>query len=44
MYAYNLSFMSGQSNYASALAIVMAVITMALAYAVQLGTMKEQMR
>lgn len=44
MYAYNLSFMGGQSNYASALAIVMAVITMALAYAVQLGTMKEQMR
>lgn len=44
MYAYNLSFMGGQSNYASALAIVMAAITMALAYAVQLGTMKEQMR
>jgi multiple sugar transport system permease protein len=44
MYAYNLSFMGGQANYAAALAIVMAVITMVLAYAVQLSSMKEQMR
>lgn len=44
MYAYNLSFMGGQSNYAAALAIVMAVITMAAAYAVQLRGMKEQMK
>lgn len=44
MYAYNLSFMGGESNYAAALAIVMAVITMVLAYAVQLSSMKEQMR
>lgn len=44
MYAYNLSFMGGQSNYAAALAIVMAVITMVLAYTVQLTSMREQMR
>ena len=44
MYAYNLSFTGGQSNYAAALAIVMAVITMAIAYAVQLRSMKEQMK
>jgi multiple sugar transport system permease protein len=44
MYAYNLSFMGGQSNYAAALAIVMAVITMAIAYVVQLRSMKEQMK
>lgn len=44
MYAYNLSFSGNQSNYAAALAIVMAVITMAVAYAVQLRSMKEQMK
>lgn len=44
MYAYNLSFSGNQSNYAAALAIVMAVITMSIAYAVQLNTMKEQMK
>ncbi|MDN6683367.1 MAG: sugar ABC transporter permease, partial [Bifidobacterium crudilactis] len=44
MYAYNLSFSGNQSNYAAALAIVMAVITMAIAYAVQLRSMKEQMK
>ena len=44
MYAYNLSFAGNQSNYAAALAITMAVITMAIAYAVQLRSMKEQMR
>lgn len=44
MYAYNLSFMGGQSNYAAAMAIVMAVITMAIAYIVQLRSMKEQMK
>ena len=42
MYAYNLSFSGNQSNYAAAMAIVMAVITMAIAYAVQLNSMKEQ--
>ncbi|KFI96104.1 carbohydrate ABC transporter permease [Bifidobacterium stellenboschense] len=44
MYAYNLSFSGNQANYAAALAIVMAIITMAIAYAVQLKSMKEQMR
>ena len=44
MYAYNLSFSGNQSNYAAALAIVMAVITMAIAYAVQLRSLKEQMK
>ncbi|MFC5222398.1 carbohydrate ABC transporter permease [Bifidobacterium leontopitheci] len=44
MYAYNLSFSGNQANYAAALAIVMAVITMAIAYAVQLKSMKEQMK
>jgi multiple sugar transport system permease protein len=44
MYAYNLSFSGNQSNYAAALAIVMALITMVIAYAVQLRSMKEQMK
>ena len=44
MYAYNLSFLGGQSNYAAALAIVMAVITMVIAYAVQLNSLQEQMK
>lgn len=44
MYAYNLSFSGNQSNYAAALAIVMAVITMFIAYAVQLSSMREQMK
>ena len=44
MYAYNLSFTGNQSNYAAALAIVMAIITMAIAYVVQLKSTKEQMK
>ena len=44
MYAYNRSFTGNQSNYAAALAIVMAIITMAIAYVVQLKSMKEQMK
>ena len=36
MYAYNLSFSSGQQEYAAALAIVMGIITVAIAYVVQL--------
>ena len=44
MYAYNLSFAGNQSNYAAALAIVMAIITMVIAYAVQLKSMKDQMK
>lgn len=44
MYAYSLSFSGNQTNYAAALTIVMAVITMAIAYVVQLQSMKEQMK
>ncbi len=44
MYAYNLSFSGNQSNYAAALAIIMAIITMGIAYAVQLRSMKDQMK
>lgn len=44
MYAYSLSFAGNQSNYAAALAIVMAVITMTIAYVVQLNSLKEQMK
>jgi len=36
MYAYNLSFAGQEYNYSAAIAIVMGVITMVLAYAVQL--------
>jgi multiple sugar transport system permease protein len=44
MYAYNLSFIGNESGNAAALAIVMAVITMVIAYIVQLRSMREQMR
>lgn len=44
MYAYNLSFSGNQANYAAALSVVMAIFTMAIAYAVQLNSMKEQMK
>ena len=44
MYAYSLSFSGNQANYAAALAIVMAVITVAVAYVVQLRGLKDQMR
>jgi len=40
LYAYNLSFSSGQQGYAAALAIVMGIITVAIAYAVQLRGMR----
>jgi multiple sugar transport system permease protein len=41
MYAYNLSFAGQQYNYSAAIAIVMGVITMIIAYVVQLsGTRK----
>lgn len=43
-YAYNLSFVGEQGNYAAAVAIIMALITMSVAYAVQFKGMKEQMR
>lgn len=42
MYAYNLSFNGQQYNYAATVAIIMGVITAAIAYVVQLrGTRKE---
>lgn len=44
LYAYNLSFTGNESNYSAALAIVMAIITMIIAYMVQMKSMKEQMR
>lgn len=43
MYAYSLSFSGQQYNYAATVAIVMGVLTMIVAYAVQLrGTRKER--
>jgi multiple sugar transport system permease protein len=44
MHIYNRSFSGNQSNSAAALASVIAMIVMAVAYAVQSGSMKEQMR
>lgn len=41
IYAYNLSFGAGQQGYAAALAIVMGVITVIIAYAVQLRGMRS---
>jgi multiple sugar transport system permease protein len=42
LYAYNLSFAGQQFNYSATIAIVMGVITMIIAYVVQLyGTQKE---
>jgi multiple sugar transport system permease protein len=42
MYAYNLSFAGQQFNYAAAIAIVMGIITMIVAYVVQtVGVRKE---
>ena len=44
MYAYSLAFNGSQQNYAAAVAIVMAVITIAIAYAVQLHGMKDTLK
>ncbi len=44
MYAYTLSFTGNQSTYAAALAIVMAAITMAIAYTVQISSLKNTMK
>jgi len=35
MYAYNLSFSGQEYNYSAAIAIVMGIVTMIIAYAVQ---------
>ena len=42
LYTYNLSFSGQQYNYAAAVAIIMGVFTMVIAYVVQLrGTRKD---
>lgn len=43
IYAYNLAFTGSQQGYAAALAIVMAVITIVIAYAVQIRGLKGTM-
>ena len=43
MYIYNLAFTGSQQGYAAALAIVMAIITIAIAYAVQIRGLREAM-
>jgi len=42
MYAYNLSFAGQQYNYAAAIAIVMGLLTMIVAYIVQRGGLQER--
>ncbi len=42
IYAYNLSFNSGQQGYAAALAIVMGLVTVIIAYVVQLRGMRTE--
>ena len=42
MYAYSLSFSGQQYNYSATVAILMGVITMVIAYAVQLRGAKER--
>ncbi|KRC62048.1 sugar ABC transporter permease [Agromyces sp. Root81] len=42
LYAFNLSFAGSQFNYAAAIAIVSGVITMVVAYLVQLGGEKKE--
>ncbi|WP_022873497.1 carbohydrate ABC transporter permease [Nesterenkonia alba] len=44
LYAYSLSFAGQQFNYAATVAIIMGVITMLVAYVVQLRGMREDMR
>jgi len=41
MYAYSLSFSGQQYNYAATVAIIMGVITMVIAYVVQLRGARE---
>ena len=42
LYAFNLSFAGSQFNYAAAIAIISGVITMVVAYLVQLGGEKKE--
>jgi len=44
MYAYNLSFAGQQFNYAAAIAIIMGIVTMLIAYAVQVIGMRREKR
>ncbi|MCS3844115.1 multiple sugar transport system permease protein [Microbacterium sp. AK031] len=44
MYAYNLSFVGQQFNYAATVAIIMGIITAVIAYVVQLRGAKEALR
>ena len=41
-YAYSLTFSGQQINYSAAVAVVMAVLTMIVAYVVQLRGMRER--
>lgn len=43
MYIYNLAFTGSQQGYAAAVAIVMALITIAIAYVVQIRRLRETM-
>jgi multiple sugar transport system permease protein len=42
MYAYNLSFAGQEYNYSATVAIIMGVITVIIAYLVQLGGMRKE--
>ncbi|GAB3161960.1 sugar ABC transporter permease [Myceligenerans halotolerans] len=44
MYAYNLSFLGQQVNYAATVAIVMGIATAVIAYVVQLRGMRQEQR
>ncbi|WP_426322004.1 carbohydrate ABC transporter permease [Microbacterium sp. E-13] len=44
MYAYNLSFIGQQANYAATLAIVMGVVTAVIAYIVQVRGTRQEMQ
>lgn len=44
MYAYNLSFAGQQYNYAATIAIIMGIITAAIAYVVQLRGSRQEVR
>ncbi|PZF83647.1 carbohydrate ABC transporter permease [Jiangella anatolica] len=41
LYAYNLAFTGGQTNYAAAVAVLLGGITVVIAYAVQLGVARR---
>jgi multiple sugar transport system permease protein len=43
LYAYNLSFSGGQINYAAAVAMLLGGFTVAIAYAVQLGSRRGRL-